>query len=68
MTMEEQERYTDIMTDINTFISEQKAKFLTGELSFENGDWETFVDQVRGMGIEEAVQLKQDAYDRYISR
>ena len=68
MTVDEQERYTDIMTDINTFISEQKAKFLTGELSFENGDWETFVDQVRGMGIEEAVELKQAAYDRYNKR
>ena len=56
------------MTDINTFISENKAKFLTGELSFENGDWETFVDQVRGMGIEEAVELKQAAYDRYNKR
>lgn len=68
LTMEEQEQYTSIMTDLNTFISEEKVKFLTGEYSFDNGDWETMVENIKAMGIEEAVALKQAALDRYNAR
>lgn len=67
MTMDEQETYSDIMADLNTYISEQTIKFVTGALDFDT-DWDAFIEQVHAMDIDKAIELKQAAYDRYASR
>lgn len=63
---EEQQRYTDIMTPIDTYRSETLAKLISGKLDISYLD--TYFEELKRMGIEEAIQITQDAYDRYIKR
>ena len=54
------------MTDINTYREEMTYKFITGQESLDNFD--AFVEQIKSQGIEDAIQIKQDALDRYLAR
>ena len=65
-TAEETEELNRIMTDINTYREEMTFKFITGQESLENFD--SFVEQIKAQGIEDAIQIKQDALDRYLAR
>ena len=65
-TAEEAETLNRIMTDINTYREEMTYKFITGQEPLDNFD--AFVEQIRSQGIEEAIQIKQDALDRYLAR
>ncbi len=67
MTASESEDYASIMNDISTYVNECAAKFLIGEMDFE-GDWEDYVSAVESMGLEDALDCKQAALDRYNAR
>ena len=66
MTAGEGSEYATIMGDINTLISETVVKFVTGEKSLD--EYDAFVAQLKSMGIERAVEIKQAALDRYNAR
>ena len=40
---------------------------MIGELNFED-DWDDFVQELKDMGLERCVELKQAALDRYYER
>lgn len=61
---EENERYTEIMGEIQTYVSEMFDKFIMGEVNLD--DFDNFVATVEGLGIDEARQLTQDAVDRVL--
>lgn len=63
----ESEEYSNLMSDVATFINEQYMKFVMNQASFDQ-DWDSFISQLDTLGIDRCVQLKQDAYDRYIAR
>ena len=42
-------------------------KFITGKANFES-DWDTYVNTVKGMGIDVATQAMQDAYTAFQNR
>ena len=65
-TSEESERYNELMGDISTYYQENLLRFLTGDQSLDN--YEAFVQELKNMGVEECVDIKQAVYDRYISR
>ena len=65
-TAEETDELNRIMTDINTYREEMTYKFITGQEPLDNFD--AFVEQIRSQGIEEAIQIKQDALNRYLAR
>ena len=65
-TAEETEELNRIMTDIDTYREEMTYKFITGQESLDNFD--AFVEQIKSQGIEDAIQIKQDALDRYLAR
>ena len=65
-TAEETDELNRIMTDINTYREEMTYKFITGQESLDNFD--AFVEQIKSQGIEDAIQIKQDALDRYLAR
>jgi putative aldouronate transport system substrate-binding protein len=54
------------MGDIQTFVSESVLAFINGTKSFD--EYDAFIQQVKDMGVEEAVQIKQAALDRYNAR
>jgi len=66
MTLEETEEYNFIMTDINTYVAEMTLKFILGTEPLEN--LPSFVERLKEMDIERAIEIKQNAYDRYLLR
>lgn len=60
---EEQARLSQLMPDITTYVTEMSMKFVTGGEPLDNFD--AFVGNLRSMGIEEVIAIKQTQYDRY---
>lgn len=59
---EETEIYNGLYPDIKTRVQEMLSRFITGEEPLEN--WDKFVEEINGMGIDEVVGAVQSAYDR----
>ncbi len=66
MTSDEANRYATIMGDVNTYVGEMTTKFILGSESLDG--WDKYVENVKGMSIEEAISLKQAALDRFYQR
>ncbi len=64
-TVEESEEINLLDTDIDTYVKQMEAKFITGEISFD--EWDTFADNVKKMDVDTMVKLYQDAYDRWMA-
>ena len=54
-------------TDISTYVAEQVGKFLIGEADID-ADWDTFVETVESMGIDEVIDAYTTAGERYFGR
>ncbi len=66
MTEEESETYTTLYSDIETFVDESIAQFIIGTKSMD--EWDAFTEQLSAMGIDECIQMQQNALDRYNAR
>lgn len=51
-----------IATDLNTYVNEMVALFVTGEADIESG-WADFTATVEAMGASRLVEIAQEAYD-----
>ncbi|OZB90670.1 extracellular solute-binding protein [Paenibacillus sp. XY044] len=65
-TNEESARLASIMTDVNTYRDEMFDKFVMGAEPVDN--FGKFVKTIESMGIQEAIDIEQAAYDRYLKR
>lgn len=65
-TSDETDEYNSIMTDINTYVSENKLLFIYGSKSLS--DFDNYVKAIKDMGIDRAIEIQQKAYDRYMNR
>jgi putative aldouronate transport system substrate-binding protein len=65
-TNDESARLASIMTDVNTYRDEMFDKYVMGAESINSFD--NFVKTIEGMGIQEALEIQQAAYDRYLKR
>jgi len=65
-TPEEENELANIITDVNTYRDEMTLKFITGQEPIENFD--KFVETVKNMGIERAIEIKTAALQRYYKR
>lgn len=63
---EEKQRYNDIMTPINTYREETIAKIIAGKLPLS--EMSNYYAQLKSLGIEEAIEIQQKAYDRYMNK
>ena len=66
MTEEEVSEYNSIMTDIQTYVDEFKLKFILGTEPLEN--YPVFVENIKNMNIDRAIEIRQAEYDRYLER
>ena len=64
-TTEESEIIAQYQTDIETYVTECRAKFITGAMDVEK-DYDTFADTLIEMGAEEIKAVYQAAYDRFV--
>lgn len=65
MTTEQREQEGRISSDILTYANERVAQFAIGEMDIDK-DWDTFVEELKGMNIEECIALEQEAYDNTV--
>ena len=61
-TVEESEQVSAIMTDIQTYINEMNAGFITGKQDFS--EWEDYKKTLDKMGLQDYLKIAQEAYDR----
>ena len=66
LSADEGTEYAQIMGDIETYVNEMVVKFILGEEPLSNYD--SFVEQVKSMNIDRAIELKQAALDRFNAR
>lgn len=55
-----------IINNVNTYMAENEAKFITGALPIS--EFDNYVAQLKKFGIEKAIEIKQTAYDRYVAK
>ncbi|WP_422657785.1 extracellular solute-binding protein [Paenibacillus sp. EC2-1] len=65
-TPEESEQLAKIMAEVNTYADEMYIRFVQGQESLDNFD--KYVEQMKKMKIEEAIQLQQAAVERFNKR
>ncbi|MCI9625179.1 MAG: hypothetical protein HFI90_00170 [Clostridia bacterium] len=66
MTEEENKEFSEIMSDINTFREEKLAKFVSGQESLDTLN--SYYETLKNLKIERAIEIQQQAYDRYLAR
>ncbi len=65
MTADENSVYSNIYITIDTYIAENVPKFIMGEISFD--EYDEFVEQLMELGIQDCIDMKQAALDRYLA-
>lgn len=66
-TLEESDELGIIQTELNTYVSESVVKFLLGTMDVET-QWEEFITNLEKYRVNDAVAIKQAAYDRYLAK
>ncbi|MEK4300177.1 extracellular solute-binding protein [Oceanobacillus sp. FSL W8-0428] len=62
-TAEENDRIAVLETDLQKYVEEMQAGFITGENDFS--EWDAYVETVKNMGYDEYMEIQQAAYERY---
>ncbi len=65
LTLEEQSRVNTIRPDLDSYIQQMEAKFVSGGESFDN--WDKYISTLKSLAVEELEQIHQAAYDRWLS-
>lgn len=64
LTAEEQNVINNIFTDISAYVTEMRGKFIAGIEDIDD-TWDSYVQTVYDMGLEDVINVYQDAYDRW---
>lgn len=67
LTSDENSAYNALYSDIETYIDNMAVSFMTGAADVDE-QWDTFVSTIESMDIASCIQIKQDAYDRFVNR
>lgn len=65
LTKEEQDTVSGIAVDLQTYVRNSEAQFITGQLELNDANWENYVETLKKIGTEEFVSVYQAAYDRW---
>lgn len=63
LTSEEQDEVSRIKSDLETYVQQMEAKFITGTEPLSN--WDKYVKTMKDMGSDKLVKIYQKAYDRW---
>jgi putative aldouronate transport system substrate-binding protein len=61
LSSEANEELTSYLVDVETYASENIIKFIIGDKDL--ADWSSFVDTLKGMGIDRCIEIYQEALD-----
>ncbi|TDQ37154.1 extracellular solute-binding protein [Aureibacillus halotolerans] len=62
-TKEETRTVSRINRDLKKYIEQMEANFITGETPLS--EWDSYVETIKGMNVDELVKINQAAFDRY---
>ncbi|MDF2674585.1 MAG: transporter substrate-binding protein [Clostridiales bacterium] len=62
-SLKENERLVVLQTDINGYVSKMQAEFISGKTPLSQ--WDTYVEQIKKMGLDEMMKIHEAAYERY---
>lgn len=62
-SQDEHEKLDSLSTDIEKYVDESFGRFVSGDIPL--AQWNKYVDKVRQMGLDDYMEIKQTAYDRY---
>lgn len=63
LTEEEQAEVTRLKSDLDTYVKQMEAKFVTGQEPLAN--WDAYAGQLKKMGSDKIAGIYQAAYDRW---
>ncbi|MBO7747488.1 ABC transporter substrate-binding protein [Paenibacillus sp. MWE-103] len=63
LTNDEQTEATTLLSDLDTYVQQMEAKFVTGQEPLS--DWDKYIAQIKKMGGDRIAELYQGAYDRW---
>lgn len=66
MTADESEEYSSLIADLSTYMAEHVLKFVVGDEDMS--EYQAFIDVLYQIGMQDAIDLQQAAYDRYIGK
>lgn len=66
LTAEESEIVASLSGDIGTMFEEFMAKYINGET--DKAEYDALLEQAKGMGLDELIQVKKAAHERYLAR
>ena len=64
LTEDETDTYTDAWADIDPYVAQMHAAFITGEADI-NAEWDNFIKQLDALGLQDVLDAYQAALDRY---
>lgn len=62
-TEDEAKELTSLADDIEKYVDEMRDKFIVGSVSF--AEWDNYVKTLDQMGLDDYMEIKKTAYDRY---
>lgn len=65
LSNERQTEVSALMSDLDTYVKQMEARFVTGVEPLAN--WDTYVTQLQKMGSDRIVEIYQEAYDQWDS-
>ncbi|NGP43923.1 extracellular solute-binding protein [Bacillaceae bacterium SIJ1] len=65
LTKEEQSEVSRIRADLDAYVEQMEAKFITGQTSMS--EWDNYVETAKNMNVDRLVEIYSTAYDRHNS-
>lgn len=67
LSQEEIDKTQAIIGDLETFIEQEEAKFITGQKDInDDAVWEQYLQEIESMGLDTLVEAYQAAYNRWV--
>jgi putative aldouronate transport system substrate-binding protein len=54
---------SDLETTLNSFVNEYTVRFITGDLDVNSADWDKYLAELKKIGVDRYVEIKQQAYE-----
>lgn len=65
-SLQEMDEIDEIGNEATNYMNEMQAKFIVGEVSFD--EWDSFVQQAKALGMDKLLAVRQAMYDRYTGK
>jgi putative aldouronate transport system substrate-binding protein len=66
LSKEKQDQMNAVRTDLDTYTDEMRAKFISGDKSFD--EWDAYVSTVKKMGLDKLEQIFQESLDDLLKK